>query len=473
MAEPHLTFILNCAQSKYGETRKKAFIALHQLSQHEANKSILVKRKVLKILAKSLKFETDEITNRHSVACLYQLVVDHDKRKAKLCGYNAVEYLTRLLGEYPDRYNDLKYWIVCLLHQLCLTESVSNYLIDAKVIYQMVEVSMLTFGNPSMQKLCFHSIVRLLSNFEEDHATDVLNELADMSLISLAAACLRNNDSELAQWTLFLIHEFAIRNVRIEEIIKIKGLLKVMIPFVENNENIIPRIILRTLKTICEKKTSFYKELNKFKIVTKILKCLAGSDEQAQYWSLSLLHILVYQMGDHREFFEGNGLNTLLKLASSKLVHVRMYVVEILSVLCADPSSVTSFESSSSFLMETVLGYLTSSEPELRHSACSLLVSFLAISRVLTDTFVETEGVFRLSRLFLGDDSPESLRPVVCKALSCLVNTGSLLYQHSSVHLTTFFKFLGQNRKVTQSRNSCKCNYSRTVFDVSNHRRSY
>ena len=184
MAEPHLTFILNCAQSKYGETRKKAFIALHQLSQHETNKSILVKRKVLKILAKSLKFETDEITNRHSVACLYQLVADHDKRKAKLCGYNVVEHLTRLLGEYPDRYNDLKYWIVCLLHQLCLTESVTNYLIDAKVIYLMVEVSKLTFGNPSMQKLCFHSIVRLLSNFEEDHATDVLNELADMNLIS-------------------------------------------------------------------------------------------------------------------------------------------------------------------------------------------------------------------------------------------------------------------------------------------------
>ena len=225
-----------------------------------------------------------------------------------------------------------------------------------------------------------------------------------------------------------------------------------MIPFVENNENIIPRIILRTLKTICEKKTSFYKELNKFNIVTKILKCLSGSDEQAQYWSLSLLHILVYQMGDHREFFEGNGLNTLLKLASSKLVHVRMYVVEILSVLCADPSNVTAFESSSSFLMETVLGYLTSSEPELRHSACSLLVSFLAISRVLTDTFVETEGVFRLSRLFLGEESSESLRPVVCKALSCLVNTGLLLYRHFSVQLTNFNYFWSKQKSHSKSK---------------------
>lgn len=387
-----------------------------------------MKRKVLKILTRSFKIEKDEITNRHAVATLYQLVVDHDRRKIKLCRYNAVEHLTRFIKENPDRYNDLKYWCVMLLHQLCLAESVTDYLIESKVIFLMVTVSKLTFGNPAIQKLCFHIIVRILSTFDDDYATNVLNELADMHLIPLASACLRNNDSELAQWTLFLIHEFAIRSVRIDDIIQIKGLLKTMIPFIENNDSIIPRIILRTLKTICEVKTFFYKELNKVNIVSKVLKCLNGSDDQTQYWSLSLLHILVYQMGNHHDFFENKGLDILLKLSSSKLVHIRMYVIEILSVLCADPANVHDFEKSSTLLVETVLVYLETSELELRHSACSLLVSLLAISDKLSKTFQEMEGTLKLVNLFLSNNSPESLRPIICKAFVCLLHTGLFFY---------------------------------------------
>ena len=43
-------------------------------------------------------------------------------------------------------------------------------------------------------------------------ATKTLKGLADKKLLSLASASLRSNDAELAQWTIFLIHEFAVRS---------------------------------------------------------------------------------------------------------------------------------------------------------------------------------------------------------------------------------------------------------------------
>lgn len=119
-------------------------------------------------------------------------------------------------------------------------------------MFLFVDIIKLTYGNPSLQKTCLHSMVRTLATFGDDLALKTLITLADMKLISLASACLRNNDLELSQWSVFLLHEFVIRKVEIGQIVKIKGLVKLMGSFIRTSDTIIPRIVLRTLKSICD-----------------------------------------------------------------------------------------------------------------------------------------------------------------------------------------------------------------------------
>lgn len=358
-----------------------------------------------------------------------------DRRKVKLCGYNCVEYLCNFLKAEPHRYSDLKYWCLMLIHQFCLTEAVINYLIDQKVVFLLVDVIRLNYGNPSLLKLCFHSMVRILSCLEDEFAAKILHELADMKVISLASASLRSNDSELCQWTLFLLHEFVIRKVELQQIIKVKGLLKIMLPFLDNVETIIPRIILRTMKTLCEKETTFYKDVVKAKAIEKILKCATGSDEQTQYWSLALLHTISYQMGSHKPIFECGGIQVLLKLADSNLIHVKMYVIEILSVLCSDPSNSNEFETFSGPILQKILHYLGESELELRHSTLTLLINFFAMSRDVCKQFSQLNGMLVLSKLFLGSESPESIRPIACKAIVTLAKQDEAIHTDILVNI--------------------------------------
>lgn len=148
-------------------TKKNALIVVCQLSQQNRNKSILVKKKALKLLTRSLSSNSDEACKKHAVVALHQLVSDNDKRKAKMCSYHILDDLCMILRENPKRYSDLKNWALLLLHELSLTDSVIHLLIEKDVIYLFLEIVKLTFGSPSTQKLCFHSMVRIISSSDD------------------------------------------------------------------------------------------------------------------------------------------------------------------------------------------------------------------------------------------------------------------------------------------------------------------
>ncbi|KAJ3352612.1 hypothetical protein HDU91_005985, partial [Kappamyces sp. JEL0680] len=413
--------------------RKKAFIALHQLTNQgsdagltkEKNQSILVKRKVLKFLVRSLKTVQDETTNRYAVACIHHLVSGHDRRKVKICGYGVVEQLVRILLEQPQRYSDLKYWSIVLIHQLTSTEAVTNYLIENRVIFLLVDLAKLTFGNAILQKTIFHAIVRILSSLDDQFAKSTLEELGDQKLISLASSSLRSKDSELCQWSIFLLHEFAIRRVRIDEIIGIKGLIKILVPFIQNNETIMPRIILRTLKTLCDYQKWFYRDVLKADLIPKIIKCLEVAEEQTQYWSIALLHILLSRMKSHREFFRWQGVPAILKLQGCNLIHLRLYLVDTISILGSDPANIAELEKYPQ-IMTTLVTYLQEQELDLKHSTLSFLVNLLAISSkalvanegVFAEQFLEQDGLALLSKMYLDPQAAQELRTMACKALS-------------------------------------------------------
>jgi response regulator RpfG family c-di-GMP phosphodiesterase len=77
MAEKNLAYLLECAQSSDPATRKRSFIVFHQLADQERNCHILVKKKALKFLARSLKSDQDIHTHKFAVATLYKLVAEN------------------------------------------------------------------------------------------------------------------------------------------------------------------------------------------------------------------------------------------------------------------------------------------------------------------------------------------------------------------------------------------------------------
>ena len=77
MAEKNLAYLLECAQSSDPATRKRSFIVFHQLADQERNCHILVKKKALKFLARSLKSDQDIQTHKFAVATLYKLVAEN------------------------------------------------------------------------------------------------------------------------------------------------------------------------------------------------------------------------------------------------------------------------------------------------------------------------------------------------------------------------------------------------------------
>ncbi|RKO85691.1 hypothetical protein BDK51DRAFT_18151 [Blyttiomyces helicus] len=123
-------------------------------------------------------------------------------------------------------------------------------------------MSRLTFGNASMQKLCLHSLVRLISNMPGP------------------------DDTDLVSWAIFLMHEFVVKDIGRDRFCKIKGMLKVLNNLISNDDVCISHIILRTLKYLGMRNEAFQLDIIRSGIVRNIVPCLKSDEEDIQCWSL-------------------------------------------------------------------------------------------------------------------------------------------------------------------------------------------
>jgi hypothetical protein len=255
MSSEHLHFMLNSIQNGNIEKREEALIAIQLLSQNFRNRSILVRQKALKIIVRALKIPSSDQAHKHAVVALFHLVQDNDKRRVKLCSYNIVTILYHFLRTNPKRNSDLKYWCILLLHQLALTDALLDHLIEKGLMFVFVDMINLNFSNTHVQKLCLHGIVRIISGLE-DNIVGELQRLAKYNIIALLSGSIRSSETELASWSIFLLHEFVVNRVEIDSIIRIKGLAKAIVPFIRPDDSIIPRIILKMLKLLCEENSN-------------------------------------------------------------------------------------------------------------------------------------------------------------------------------------------------------------------------
>lgn len=104
---------------------------------------------------------------------------------------NVLPILIQFLCSSPTHNNDLKYWSLLLVHQfslagillknLCqsaffiITEDLHEDMIEANLIPLLAKMTRLTFGNTNMQKLCLHSLVRLVSSIESTEGVKQVN----------------------------------------------------------------------------------------------------------------------------------------------------------------------------------------------------------------------------------------------------------------------------------------------------------
>ena len=314
-SEKHLAGILEaCEQREDIESLRIGVTAVLQICHIDGHRSILVRMKALRILVRVLSFDCNQKIHCFAVQALYKLVHNQDKRKIRIVNYGILNPLLQFLRFKPQFNSDLKYWSLHLLHQLILTEDLHSSLIDSKVVYLLADMSRLTFGNSSMQKLCFHSMVRLFSNISDDDAIDCLQILYDHRLIAIIGACLRNDDAELVSWAIFLLHEFVSKDIGTTEIASLRKLLDICAVCLFNKDTVLARIVLRILKSLSTESLALQKKMMKAKLASPLVNALKSHDAETQYWSLAIIHELVFVDDFHSQLISAGLIPTLVEL---------------------------------------------------------------------------------------------------------------------------------------------------------------
>jgi hypothetical protein len=367
-----------CKTDLDNDIQKKAICTIQQLAKQEENRPILVKHGILKILTELLANKKKSHLRLSVVTSIFHIIQENDDNKKAIVNYGILDSIFKILSSTPNCNNDLKYWTLLILHQLSLTEELHGKMVEKGFIKLLAQLARRTFGNTSMQKLCFHSLVRIITELDDEQSVKYLNELLKLNIITLISSCLKNEDTELVYWTIGLIHEFAVKDIARNEISNIKGLLKIMLNHLNNDEASIPRVLIRTLKCLGVCNEPFQREMIKQGIVEKLISCLNSNDEDVQCWSILLLHDLSRLEECADEFIEGKGIDILLSLSSEVNVHLNLHITDILVYMLSSEKNIE-FRNDPKF-HKVVLTYCQSSESILQYAGVALLLDLVTVA---------------------------------------------------------------------------------------------
>ena len=287
-------YILKSMKHPDVQKQRDAIITLHTILSY-LKPQIVNKFKIMKQTVRFLYKTQDETLVTYALMIIYAIVKDSDKRKAKLAGYKIISYLINATNVNPKKCGSKIYWIIMVFYQFSLSDSIVPMLVNNHVPKLLLELTKRKYGAVTAQKYCIHALVRIISVTNDSEAKIILNELYHNGCFEVISSSLRNSDHELSSWGIFLLHDFALHGVMIEPICAIKGLIKFLAPHIRPNDPVVPRVILRMLKTICERKTDFYKEIEKYDIIQRATNILASAEEQTQFWALALVNTILYQ----------------------------------------------------------------------------------------------------------------------------------------------------------------------------------
>ncbi|KAI9328201.1 hypothetical protein DFJ73DRAFT_862136 [Zopfochytrium polystomum] len=414
-----------CWDDTDADVKQKAISTIQQLSKNEANRSLLVRWGVLKMLAHVLVMPNTETTYRNAVVTLYRLISNKARRKRVAVKLGVLNPLMRFLTSYPTHSNDLKYWSLLLVHQLSLSESLHPILLEKGLIPILGQMTRLTFGNTNMQKYCLHSLVRLVSNLENQEAELQLKKLMDLNMASMIAACLRNEDTELVSWAVFLMQEFVVKEFARSAFCEVKGIVKILLNLLSSTETCIPRVTLRVLKNLSVRNESFQHDILKAGVLKKTVPLIKSTDLETQFWSLALLHDLLLSFEYHEEFFEIKGLDYLIEVSNAANLALSLYISDIFIFLCGSGRNRQAILKSK--LVDSVFLFIKSSETDLQYAGALLLLNLVTFSSSMIDTIMARGGLNYLSKFMT---SPRAdIEVLAAKALASMARKDTSIRQ--------------------------------------------
>lgn len=201
MSENHITYILKTARNiENPALHEQALSAILQMSEIDENRALLTKRKALRILSSCINMPLSATCHKLAVLAIYRLSKDNDRRKTRLLRYEILDRLIYFACSSQVINSSLKYWSIMLLHQFTLTDDSHAHLIEHDLINVFATLAGQTFGETQMQKICMHSLVRLLSSLEDANGIDrdilvtneVFKQLAELRIIMIISGCIRS-----------------------------------------------------------------------------------------------------------------------------------------------------------------------------------------------------------------------------------------------------------------------------------------
>jgi hypothetical protein len=92
-----------------------------------------------------------------------------------------------------------------------MANDLQDVMIEKGFIYNLAYFAKEFYGNSTLQKLALHSVVRLLSSVQLLEVEAYLVELEKFNFSKAVATALKHDDTEIACWAAFMMHEYSIR----------------------------------------------------------------------------------------------------------------------------------------------------------------------------------------------------------------------------------------------------------------------
>ncbi|KAJ1509832.1 hypothetical protein HMI54_002074 [Coelomomyces lativittatus] len=417
---PHnLRYIANAVlQSKDSNLRLKATIVLQIITKLEDHRAILVEFQIPQIICKILLEETNEIILKECIIVLYDLIANLDELKLELVlSYNLLSALKRALTTIKNR--DLATWSILLIHNLSITETTQKSVLQESFVPIIGQALRLSFGMSTLQKLCFHSLVRLIGGLEKSQSQLQLESLQSCNIIGLITNSIKQDDTELVYWALGLLHEYAVKDVFRSEFRDLPPLLPALLSLFSNQESGFTKVLLRILKFLGLRNIEFQKRLLLHNAVPQVMACLSMEDEDCQYWALTLMHDLASHPEASMAILEHPDFPNLLDFSCTQMVAtVPFYIIDIISCLCASTTP-TDEAIIATPLCASILKFLKNEDHELVSSALASFFNLALMSSSLLDVLLSMNALEILTHVFLY--SGRRRTELMCTKLFCII----------------------------------------------------
>ncbi|KAJ1569078.1 hypothetical protein HK405_010191 [Cladochytrium tenue] len=237
---------------------------------------------------------------------------------------------------WEDDDADLKQKAVSTIQQLSKNEANRGVLVRWGVLKMLAHV----LSSPNTETTYRNAVVTLYRLISNKEAEVQLKKLMNMNMPSIIAACLRNEDTELVSWAVFLLQEFVVKEFTRPAFCDVNGIVKNLLNLLVSPETCIPRVTLRALKCLGSRNEDFQHEILRAGVLKKAVPLIRSSDRETQFWALALLHDLLLSCAMIEKILARDGLKYLSDFIGSPRADIQILAAKALATMARKDAAV-------------------------------------------------------------------------------------------------------------------------------------